>query len=519
MPTIPSYDSKSLPSGEGTAPMISPFTARGIGLTRLGKGISDIAAKFERAREVTEYNDNMREMRKELVELRFKYMERTDFENFLTDFEEDSGKVISKYSEKMEGNSLWDSFEPHMDNAILNTEISVRTMSRDKQIDQGRASYADAMDKTAEDYGRATDEEKENLRVHARDMTDMNMDVGYISKQEGGKAIKKWEYDAMKSDVWHTARSMDFAEGIAWLQNEENSPKLEREDRNSFIAEVRRDWNIKKVQDKQKQDELDDLTYSNFLEQIVAWEDGEGLPPSHRDIMDSPISDPKVKAQLMGYVDAIGKEMDPYLNSDPQTFGEILTGLYLNTAEWDKRKIASYMGAGLSARDTLLVLHEYERLTQEKDPKKYSKLVQGIETLKKALSEGMFVGKDLKEATDKEIIDNYTMHSRALTMLLQRAHADEDPIEVTRDIMRPYVDRKTMGWLDKAWGKIWGTTPYKEFTIREEAIKELQEEGALVTDEAINRKIEEIRKREGEILGEEKEEEPIDKVLRELEGK
>jgi len=516
MPIIPSYDAQSLPSGEGTAPRISPLTGTGVGLIHLGKGISDIAAKFKRAREVTEYNDNMREMRKELVDLRFKFMERTDYDDFLDDFQEASQLMVSKYAERMEGNSMWDSFEPHMDNAILNTEVSVRTMARDKQIDHGRATYAAAMEDSAEDYGRATREEKENLKVYAYDMTDMNVSAGYITRQEAQKFLRDWDYNAMKSDAWYTSKHMDFDEGIAFLQDEKNFPDLKREDRNSFIAEIRRDQIIKKVQDKEKQDKLDDLTYTNLLEQIVSWEDGEGLLPSHRDILDSPISDPKVKTALMGYVDAVGREKNPYLVSDPQTLGDTITDMYLNTGDWDKKRIASLMGAGLSARDTLMMLHEYENLTQERDPKKYSKLVQGIDTLKKAQVEGMFIGKDLKEATDKEIINNYTMHSRALSMLLQRAHAGEDPIEVTREIMRPYVDKKVMGWLDKTWGMVFKTPAYKEYTIREEAIMELQDEGALVTDESINAKIEEIRKREEEIIGEEEKEEPIDKVIRQI---
>jgi len=300
----------------------------------------------------------------------------------------------------------------------------------------------------------------------------------------------------MKSDAWYTAKALGYEVGIEWLQLEKNAPKLTREDRNSMIANLRRDWNIEKVEDKEKERKLNALSYDNFLEQMVGWEKGECPLPSHDEIMKSPISDPKMKAQLMQYLDSVEKAENPFLNSDPRTFGEVVTGLYTNIDEWNRGKIIAYMGAGLSTQHTLFALKELERLLKVPAPKKDSQLSLGLRILNRAASEGMFIGKDLKkEATDQEIINNYSMHARAISELLHRAEEEEDPIEVTKELMKPYVDRKIESWLTRKWREIFDSKEYEEQYIREEAIQQLQEEGELVTEDSITQAIEAIRER------------------------
>jgi len=500
MPVIPTYKSKILPIVRAPQLMV-PSTAVSTAISDVGKQVAGIGAKFKRAEEVAQYNENMKSLREELTELRFSFAERQDFENFQEDFQKETSGIAKKHFEGMRDNSFWGSFEAHMDGAIISTEAAVRSMKRRKQIDFGRASYSDAMEKMAEDYGKATEVEKKNLLVQAEDITNLNAEVGHISQQEAQKALSDFRHNAMRSDVWHSARLMGYEEGIKWLQNEKNAPQLTREERNSMIAQLRRDWNIQKVEDKEKERKLNDFTYDAFLEKIVGWERGEGPLPTHTEIMGSPLTDPKLKVQLMSYLDSVEKERNPFLNSDPKIFADVISGLYINLEDWNRDRIINYMGAGLSTQHTLYALKEYERLITVPSPKKDSQLALSIKILNRAANEGMFIGKELKtEATDKEIIDNYRMHAKLIAELVNRSK-EEDPVEVTRELMKPYVDRKIEHWMTKAWRDAFGrTTVQEEERIREEATQQLQEEGELVTEDSINERIEEIRKRarEGE---------------------
>jgi len=503
MPDIPRYVSEMTPQVRG-AQLYTPSGAVGRAFVELGRTVVQIGAKFKRAEEVTQYNESMRGLREDLTELRFSYAERSDFENFQEDFQKDSSTIAKKYFEEMKDNSLWGSFEPQMDGAIISTEVAVRIIHRRKQVDYGRASYASTMETLADEYGKATDMEKTNILVQAEDATRMNKEVGYISQQEAQKAIRDFKYNAMKSDAWYLARAMGFEEGIKWLQNEKNAPRLTREDRNSMVAHLRRDWNIERVENKERERKLNNLTYEKFLEQMVAWENDKENPlPSHAEVVDSPITDPKMKAQLMAYLDSVEKAENPFLNSDPKVFGEVISSLYLSPEDWNEGEIIKYMGKGLSVQHTLYALKEYERLTKVPAPKKDSQLALGIRILNRAAAEGMFIGKDLKtEATDLEIINNYSMHAKTLSELISRANAEEDPIAVTKELMKPYVDRKIERWIKRAWRSFFDTKEYKEEYIREEAIQQLQEEGELVTEDTISETIEKIRKRN---VGEEEE--------------
>lgn len=491
MPTIPRYESEVVPAVR-RGQLITPNVEVGRAFVGLGRTLTQIGAKFKRGEEVTQYNESMRGLRKDLTELRFSFAERSDIENFPEDFRKSSNEIARKRFEEMKDNSLWGSFEAHMDGAINSTEIAVKTMKRRKQIDLGRASYATTIEEMAEEYGKATEMEKRNILIQAEDVTRLNVNVGYISHQEAQVAMKDFRYNAMKSDAWHTASALGYEEGISWLQDEENAPKLTREDRNSLVAHLRRDWNIEKAENREKERQLNNLAYDNLLEQIVGWEKGEALLPTHTEIMQSPISDPKQKAQLMSYLDSVEKAKNPFLNSDPQTFGDVISGLYLNIDEWNREKIIEYMGAGLSTQHTLYALKEYERLTTVPSPKRDSQLALSIRILNRAAAEGMFIGKDLKtEATDQEIINNYAMHAKTLSELINRT--DEDPIEVTKELMKPYVDRKIENWFTNTWNKLFKSEAYLEQNIREEAIEKLQEEGELVSEESISEAIEELR--------------------------
>lgn len=519
MPIIPTYESRVVPVVSPSR-LITPRVGVGAAVTEVGKALTNIGAKFRRAEEVTQYNENIRGLRENLTELRFSFLGRQDFDKFQEDFQKGATAIAKKHFDAMQGNSLWGSFEAHMNGAINSTEVAVRTIKRKKQVDFGRASYAATMEKMAEEYGRATEVEKENIMIQADDVTHLNADVGYISQQEAQKTISIFKYNSMKSDAWYTARALGYEEGISWLQGEENAPQLEREDRNSMIAQLRRDWNIEKVEKKEKERKLNDLTYDSFLEQIVGWERGEGPLPTHTEIMGSPLTDPKLKVQLMSYLDTVEKAENPFLNSDPKIFAEIISGLYTNIEEWNRERIVPYMGAGLSTQHTLYALKEYERLITVPAPKKDSQLALSIKILNRAAAEGMFIGKDLKtEATDREIINNYAMQAKVLSELVNRSK-EEDPIEVTKELMKPYVDRKIESWLTRSWRSFFDSKAYEEEYIREEAIQQLQEGGDLVTEDTIADTIEEIRKRnrgeEEEIEVDEKEQETIKGSIEEL---
>jgi hypothetical protein len=204
----------------------------------------------------------------------------------------------------------------------------------------------------------------------------------------------------------------------------------------------------------------------------------------------------------MSYLDSVEKAENPFLNSEPKTFADVISGLYMDIDSWNREKIIAYLGKGLSTKHVLYALNDYERLTTIPAPKRDSQLALGIQILNRASKEGMFIGKDLKEATDQEIINNYSMHAKTLSELLNRT--DEDPIEVTKELMKPYVDRKIENWLKQSWRWFFDSEEYAEDYIREEAINQLQEEGELVIEDNINSTIEKIRKRN---KGEKEEEE------------
>jgi len=493
MPTIPTHESQITPVVGGGS-TIMPNLATGTAIENMGKTVDSIADKFKRANEVTQYNENMRNLRKELTSLRFSFAERPDFEEFPKDFQRDSTLIVKKYSEGMADNSLWGQFEARMDGAINNTEISVRTVGREKQIDFGRASYTSTMGELADEYGKATEQEKVNIKSQANDMSMLNVDAGYISNQEAQSSVKQFNYNAIKADSWYTARALGYKEGIKFIQNESNFPSLNKSDRNTMVSQLRRDWNIEKVEIKEEEKKVDNLTYESFLEQLVSWEEGEGSLPSHGEIMQSPISDPKWKAQLMEYMDAVGREKNPFLNSDPQKFGEVIGGIIMNSGSWSKGDIISLMGKGLSTKDTLFALKQFEAITKVPEPKKNSQLILGIKTLDRALRDGMFIGEELEKATDLEVINNYAMHAKTIAELVNRVNEGEDAIDVAKQLMKPYVDKKIRAFYKVWWDKFFNPEEYREENIREDAIQKLQEEGDLITEGTIQRTIEGMRK-------------------------
>jgi hypothetical protein len=273
MPIIPTYESQLVPTRR--APQrITPRVETGAAITRLGGTVLDIGLKFKRAEDVSQYNESLKSLRGDLMSLRFSFSERSDFGSFQEDFRKEAALIVKNRSEAMKNNSLWGSFESQMDGAIASTEVAVRTMKRRKQVDFGRASYTTTMEQMAEEYGSATDVEKRSLIVQAEDITQLNADVGYITQQEAQKAIKNFGYNAMKSDAWESARIMDFEEGISWLQNEGNVPKLAKEDRNNMIAQLRRDWAAQIREQEKLETSLEEEHKKQIAENdFVAWQE------------------------------------------------------------------------------------------------------------------------------------------------------------------------------------------------------------------------------------------------------
>lgn len=196
-------------------------------------------------------------------------------------------------------------------------------------------------------------------------------------------------------------------------------------------------------------------------------------------------------------------EPDPFKKSDSRVFALVMKGITENPLDWSAAEINKYVGKGLSSSDALTLDNARRvRANEAKEKKEKGEsgklsntpLARAVKSLDQLQNRFVFLSPEL---TASERAENITVEQAALNneradairqQLLQRGET-EDPFTVLNELMQPYYEERTKGWLESlTFGAFGGNQGRDQLRIKARQI--LARERKEITEENIDKVVE-----------------------------
>jgi len=188
--------------------------------------------------------------------------------------------------------------------------------------------------------------------------------------------------------------------------------------------------------------------------------------------------------------------------TDPEIESDIISRL----GKMEDDEIRAYMGNGLSIDDTLKYLDKNRALDEDTKKLQTPQYKEAQSFLKLAKDRAIFLPDvdNEDDLTDEEALENRTLYTDALKELERQVLAPENKkteSEIANEIMKPYFEKKSVGWWQKFISWVGGGQKVEKPTEepiepddpkRQQAIDLLKSNNKLVNEETIKQVMDQL---------------------------
>jgi len=366
MPVIPTYTpTQTVPATAGQVPATfrPAITRHGEALQRLGEATTGLGAALlqarKRAEKADEYNRHFVQASRRLQDLDSELRQREEWQTIPEDFETRFKEIQGETLQTVRNNDVRQRLKETMGHLYLTKRISIRAYHRQRQIESYQANLYEAMeqavDQAEEITGMGTEVEFQALVTNVLSQIHRSAASGIITPLEAEQKEEEITERMAAAYLVNVGRQIidDLGpeQGLEWLNDPENLPGLDREERNSVISEVGRYVKFEAARLKEVQETVRNELNNRFLRKLH-----EGSL-TIEEILASPLAPVGESGSKEHWIDAIERrseailkgEQDRFNTSDPDVYNVKLDLAY--RGELDPDSVVQWIGRGLSSKD------------------------------------------------------------------------------------------------------------------------------------------------------------------------